>query len=174
MLLQYEIMTFLCSKPIHGSQLTLRKAKVLSGSTRPSKVWLAALLPAYPTPSTLTPLLFLQSAQPIHPSAPFQVVSRHPQGPPLTSFVQSHLGSVTFPETTISEHCKPLSTPYCLLLPSSCSIALTIFQNRMQVAYLFIGLLPIKTRASCGQRSLSLGFTERAWHILCIEWVSVE
>ena len=119
MLLQYEIMTFLCSKPIHGSQLTLRKAKVLSGSTRPSKVWLAALLPAYPTPSTLTPLLFLQSAQPIHPSAPFQVVSRHPQGPPLTSFVQSHLGSVTFPDlrppylNTVSP--SPLPTVYSCL-----------------------------------------------------------
>ena len=34
----------------------------------------------------------------------------------LTSFVQSHLGSVTFPETTISEHCSPLYTPYYLLL----------------------------------------------------------
>lgn len=116
MLLQYEIVPFLCSKHIHGSQLILRKAKVLSGSTRPSKVWLVALFPAHPTPSTLTPLLCLQSAQPVHPSAPFQVVSRHPQGPPLTFFVQSHLGSVTFPETTISEHCNPLYTPYCLLL----------------------------------------------------------
>lgn len=131
-------------------------------------------LPCTPHSTHTDPLLFLQSAQAVHPSAPFHVVSRHPQGPPLISFVQSHLGSVTFPKTTISEHCNPLYTPYYLLLLSSCSIALTIFQNNMQVAYLFIGLLPLKTRASWGQRSLSLGFTERAWHILCIEWISVQ
>lgn len=109
------------------------------------------------------------------PQHPFRWCPGILKGPPWLPLSRVTLVRlVTFPETNIPEHCNPLSTPYCLLLPSSCSIALTIFQNNMQVAYLFIGLLPIKTRPSCSQRSLSLGFTERAWHILCIEWVSVE
>lgn len=116
MLLQYEIMPFLCSKPTHGSQLILRKAKVLSGSTRHCKVWLASLFPVHPTPPTLTPPALSTKRPGCSPLSTLSGGLQASSRASLTSFVQSHLGSVTFPETTISEHCSPLYTPYYLLL----------------------------------------------------------
>lgn len=114
MFLQYEIMPFLCSKPTHGSQLLLRKAQVLTGPTRPSKVWLAALLLTHPTAATLTSLFFLQGAQPARPSGPFHVVSQASSRARLDFLevsAQCHLSSGTFPEAAISEHCYPFPHP---------------------------------------------------------------